>query len=85
MKSKKEKTKEVTKTEKKTASKEKTNVFTKIANFIGGVKTEFKRVKWPSKKEMLKYSFATIIFIISCSLFFYLIDIILAALHSLGK
>lgn len=87
---KKESLKEVTKKEnKKTSSKgkkkEKVSVFTKIANFFSGVKTEFKRVKWPSRKEMVKYSIATIIFIICCSLFFYLIDIIIAALHSLGK
>ncbi len=83
---KKESLKEVSKKgKKKSSSKEKVNIFTKIATFINGVKTEFKRVKWPSKKDMIKYSIATIIFVICCSLFFYLIDIILAALHSLGK
>ncbi len=86
---KKEEIKEIKKENKKTSTKskkkEKVNVFTKIANFVKGVKTEFKRVKWPSKKEMVKYSIAVIIFIICCSLFFYLIDVILAALHSLGN
>ena len=87
---KKESLKEASKKENKKASskekkKEKGNIFTKIANFFSGVKTEFKRVKWPSRKDMVKYSIATIIFIVSCSLFFYLIDVILAALHSLGN
>ena len=87
---KKDSLKEVNKNESKKASskgkkKEKVSIFTKIGNFINGVKTEFKRVKWPSRKEMIKYSIATIVFIICCSLFFYLIDVILAALHSLGK
>lgn len=87
---KKDSLKEVNKKESKKASskgkkKEKVSIFTRIGNFISGVKTEFKRVKWPSRKEMVKYSIATIIFIICCSLFFYLIDVILAALHSLGK
>ncbi len=79
--------KEMPKTKKKATKKrtEKTNIFKKFSNFIAGVKVEFKRVKWPSKKEMLKYSVATIIFIIACSLFFYLIDVIIAALHALGK
>ncbi len=79
--------KEMPKTKKKATKKrtEKTNIFKKFSNFIAGVKVEFKRVKWPSKKEMLKYSIATIIFIIACSLFFYLIDVIIAALHALGK
>lgn len=87
---KKDSLKEVSKKEnKKTSSKEKkkekVNIITRIGNFISGVKTEFKRVKWPSRKEMVKYSIATIIFIIACALFFYIIDIILAALHSLGN
>ncbi len=87
---KKESLKEVSKKENKKSSskgkkKEKVNIFTRIGNFISGVKTEFKRVKWPSKKDMVKYSIATIVFIVCCSLFFYLIDIILAALHSLGN
>lgn len=82
---KKEPLKENKKTSSKGKKKEKVNIFTKIGNFISGVKTEFKRVKWPSKKEMVKYSIATIIFIIICALFFYIIDIILAALHSLGN
>lgn len=79
--------KEMPKTKKKATKKrtEKTNIFKKFSNFIAGVKVEFKRVKWPSKKEMLKYSVATIIFIVACSLFFYLIDVIIAALHALGK
>ena len=77
--------KENQKTSSKEKKKEKVNIITKIGNFISGVKTEFKRVKWPSKKEMVKYSIATIIFIIICALFFYIIDIILAALHSLGN
>ncbi len=87
---KKEALKEVSKKEnKKTSSKgkkkENGNIFTRIANFFSGVKTEFKRVKWPSRKEMVKYSIATIVFIICCSLFFYLIDVIIAVFHSLGK
>ena len=69
----------------KSKKKEKRNIFASISNFFSGVKTEFKRVKWPSRKDMVKYSIATIIFIVCCSLFFYLIDVIIAALHSLGK
>lgn len=85
---KKDSLKEVSKKENKKASskgkkKEKINVFVKITNFFKGVKTEFKRVKWPSRKDMVKYSIAVIIFVVCCSLFFYLIDVILAALHSL--
>ena len=58
--------KETKKTSSKGKKKEKVNVFTKIGNFFSGVKTEFKRVKWPSNKDRVKYSIATIIFIVSC-------------------
>ena len=49
------------------------------------LKSEWKRVKWPTKKEMIKYSVATIVLIVGCSVFFYVIDVLLAFLHSLGK
>ena len=57
----------------------------KIVLFFIGLKNEMKKVKWPSKKEMIKYSVATIILIVGCSVFFYVIDVLLAFLHSLGK
>ena len=41
-----------------------------------GVQSEFKKVRWPSKKEMVKYSIATISFIIFFALFFSLIEVI---------
>lgn len=50
----------------------------KIINFFKGVKKELKKVKWPTKKEMAKYSIATFGFIIFFGLFFALTDLILA-------
>ena len=64
---------------------EKEGLLTKLKNFISGVKTEAKRVKWPKRKDKEKNSLATIIFIVGCSLFFYAIDIIMAFLHTLGR
>ena len=72
----------------KTTKKKETNkngIWAKTVLFFKGVKSEWKRVKWPSKKEMIKYSVATIILIVGCSVFFYVIDVLLAFLHSLGK
>ena len=46
-------------------------------SWFQGVKQEFKKVKWPSKKEMLKYSTATITFIIFFALFFYIIELLM--------
>ena len=51
--------------------------------FINGVKDETKKVHWPSKKDMVKYSGATIAFIIFFALFFYLINVLFALVQSL--
>ena len=82
---KKEVKKEVKTTPKKKEVKttEKKGLFTKFRIFCHGVKSEFEKVHWPSKKDMVKYSVATIVFIIFCGLFFYAIDIIFALIKSL--
>ena len=46
-------------------------------SFFNGVISEFKKVRWPNKKEMIKNSIATIVFILFFALFFYLIEIII--------
>ena len=69
-KSKKEvKTKKESTGSKKT-SKSKTNNKKGLVNFFKEVRKEMKKVKWPSRKDMVKYSFATISFIIFFALFF---------------
>lgn len=84
VKEKKEKKKETKKVEKKvekdTAKK---SLFVRFRIFCHGVKSEFEKVHWPSKKDMVKYSIATVFFIVFCSVFFYLIDVIFALIQSL--
>lgn len=48
-----------------------------IKKWFKEVFSEFKKVRWPNRKEMIKYSIATIVFIIFFALFFYLIEIII--------
>ncbi|MDD2435063.1 MAG: preprotein translocase subunit SecE [Bacilli bacterium] len=55
----------------------------KIVQFFIGVKKELAKVRWPSKKEMIKYSVATLSFIIFFGTFFALTDFILAGLKVL--
>ena len=43
----------------------------KVKKFFSEVKKELTKVKWPNKKDMLKYSIATIVFVIFFALFFY--------------
>ena len=63
------------KDKKKEAKKEEKNVVKK-ESWWHGVKSEFKKVRWPSRKEMVKYSIATICFIIFFAVFFWIIEVI---------
>ena len=81
---KKEKKKKAQKKE-KIEEESKKNIFEKFKLFCKGVWTEALRVRWTSKKDMVKYSIATIIFIVFFSLFFYGIDAIFAFAQSLFK
>ena len=54
-----------------------------MIGFFGEVKKELSKVKWPSKKDMIKYSIATIVFVIFFAGFFYLIDVVFAFVKSL--
>ena len=51
--------------------------------FLGGLRGEFKQVRWPKKKEMFKYSLAVLICIIIFALFFILSDVIIAFIRTL--
>ena len=73
---KQEKKKEKKKEEKKTTT-------VKKESWWHGVKSEFKKVRWPSKKEMVKYSIATITFILFFGLFFFAIEGIIYLISTL--
>jgi len=52
----------------------------KIAKFFIGIKSEMKNVKWPTRKEMVKYSIATLVFIVAFALFFGVADLMISGL-----
>jgi len=84
VKAKKTKKEETKKVEKKIEKEtEKKNLLVKFRIFCHGVKSEFEKIHWPSKKDMIKYSIATLCFIVFMSVFFYLIDVIFALVQSL--
>ena len=56
----------------------------KKPGFFKEVKAEMSKVKWPSRKDMVKYSIATIVFVIFFALFFYAIDFLLALLKEVS-
>ena len=72
---------------KKIVAKKETKKTNKVAKKSYGeeVKAELKKVKWPSKEEMVKYSIAVIAFIIIFGLYFYGLDALFAWLSSLVK
>ena len=79
---KKEENKDTKKEEKKTTKKEEKKNTKKDDKVVKeswwhGVKSEFKKVRWPNKKEMVKYSIATICFILFFGIFFYIIELIM--------
>lgn len=76
------KEKEVKKKSSKNNSTKKTKKSLGIIRFFKEVKNEISKVKWPSKKDMIKYSLATIVFILFFAIFFYLIDLIIALLKA---
>ncbi|MBR6689832.1 MAG: preprotein translocase subunit SecE [Bacilli bacterium] len=49
-----------------------------IARFFVNVKKEMKKVRWPKKKEMIKFSIATIVVICFFMLFFTASDVIIS-------
>ena len=63
--------------------KQKRNIISNIRSFFAGVSTEFKRVHWTTKENMIKYSIATVFFIFFFGIFFYLIDVLFALIQSL--
>ena len=54
----------------------------KIVEYFKGVKKELSIIKWTSKKDLVKYSVSTILFIMFFGVFFYAIDLLVAVLRS---
>ena len=59
----------------------KTNV--KKEGFLKQVKSEMKKVKWPTRKDMIKYSITTLCFIVLFALFFYIITVLFSLLKGM--
>ncbi len=51
--------------------------------YIEEVKDEMKKVKWPTKKEMVKYTISTLAFVVLFALFFFAIESLFAFVKGL--
>ena len=70
------KVKKVTKKETKKEKVKKDSLFKEI-------KKEMQKVHFPSKGDMVKYSLATIVFVVFFALYFYAIELVMALIKSL--
>ncbi len=76
--------KKVQEQKKKTKKNEdKKSLWVRFRIFCHGVRSEFSKIHWTSKKDLIKYSIASICFLIFASVFFYLIDVLFALIQSL--
>ena len=65
--------------------KEKKNLFTSLKTYLQDVKKEAGKVMWTSKKSLIKYSVATLVFILFICLFFVASDVIIALISNLKE
>ena len=72
----KKKEESVSKKVKDTTKKKKAKTTKKTKeSILKGVKLEMKKVTWPSKKDIIKYSVATLVFCIVVMVFFQLLNL----------
>lgn len=65
------------------ATKSKKNIFSSIAKWFREAKAEFKKVIWPTKKQLINHTIVVISFVIVTGVFVCLLDIGLTALIKL--
>lgn len=66
----------------KSSKNSKKNIFEIVKKYFKGVFKETKMVKWTSKKDLVKYSIASIFFVIFFCIYFYVLDVIIAIIRS---
>lgn len=59
-------------------AKKDTNKKSNKESYLSGVKSELKKVSWPKFKDILKYTFATIILCLILAGFFSILNLILS-------
>lgn len=56
-----------------------------IKSFFKGVKSEGKMVRWPSAKDMVKYSFVVLFLMVFFGVYFYGLDLVFTFVKGLVK
>ena len=61
--------------------KKKFNLFAAIASFFKGVKEETKKITWTTKQNLVKFSIATLVFMVFVCLFFVATDVLIVLIE----
>lgn len=69
----------------KSKKEKKENVFKRIIKYFKGVGKELKRIRWTERKDLLKYSICTLLFVFFFGVYFYAVDWIVLIVRSLAK
>ena len=56
----------------------------KIKEYFKDVKKEISKVKWPTRKNMTKYTMTTVVFILFFALLYVSLDLVIALVKSMG-
>ena len=67
-----------------TKKEKKENVFKRIIKYFKGVGKEIKRIRWTDRKDLLKYSICTLVFVLFFGVYFYAINWIALLVRSLA-
>ena len=67
------------------AKAKKRNLFVFLKDFFADVKKEGKKVVWTSKSNLVKYSVATLLFMLFICLFFVATDLIIALISKVKE
>ncbi len=57
-------------------------IFQGIGRYFKGVKKEMSRIRWTNGKELVKYSFTAVSFMLFLGVYFYVIDLLISLLRS---
>ena len=68
----------------KNKKEKKENIFKRVAKYFKGVGKELKRIRWTDKKDLLKYSVCTLVFVLFFGVYFYAIDWLALLIRSLA-
>ena len=69
----------------KEKKEKKENIFKRMIKYFKGVGKEIKRIRWTDKKDLLKYSVCTLVFVLFFGIYFYAIDWLVLLVRSLAK